>query len=325
MAAAGDQLLGLREELDLANAAAAELDVVAFDRDVGVAAIGVDLALERLDVGDRREVEILPPDERRKLPQDVLAGPGVAGADARLDHRRALPVLPDAAVVVERGFGRDRDLGRGRIGAQPQIDAEHIAVGGALLQKLHQAARDAHMERRGLVLVGERGRIRIVEDDEIDIAGVVELERAHLAHRQHDVAATLLGRLPVGGLEPAARHRLAEQEPHRRDDRRVRHFGQRTGRLHHRPDAADVGERDQQRGFSLHPAQEPHGRGFVPGGRRGLAGLRQQFGQAFAGIGLEDGEQAVRLGGGQFPEIGRSVGETRAAAPRPWARPRSVA
>ena len=67
MAAAGDELLGLHEELDLADAAAAELDVVAFDRDVGVAAIGVDLALERLDVGDRGEVEILPPDEGRKL------------------------------------------------------------------------------------------------------------------------------------------------------------------------------------------------------------------------------------------------------------------
>ena len=67
MPAAGDQLLGLHEELDLADAAAAELDVVAFDRDVVVAAIGVDLPLHRLDVGDRGEVEILPPDEGRKL------------------------------------------------------------------------------------------------------------------------------------------------------------------------------------------------------------------------------------------------------------------
>ena len=55
MPAAGDELLGLHEELDLADAAATELDVVALDRDVLVAAIGVDLALERLDVGNRRD------------------------------------------------------------------------------------------------------------------------------------------------------------------------------------------------------------------------------------------------------------------------------
>ena len=38
--AAGDQLLGLREELDLADAAAAELDIVALDRDLAMPAIG---------------------------------------------------------------------------------------------------------------------------------------------------------------------------------------------------------------------------------------------------------------------------------------------
>src|SRR5579884_3157637 len=43
VAAAGNQLLGLGKELDLANAAAAELDVVPLDGDVAVAAIGVNL------------------------------------------------------------------------------------------------------------------------------------------------------------------------------------------------------------------------------------------------------------------------------------------
>ncbi len=67
MPAAGDELLGLHEELDLADAAAAELDVVPLDRDLVVPAIGMDLALHRVDVGDRGEVEILAPDERREL------------------------------------------------------------------------------------------------------------------------------------------------------------------------------------------------------------------------------------------------------------------
>ena len=114
MAAAGDQLLRLHEELDLADAAAAELDVVALDRDLAVAAIGVDLPLHRVHVGDRGEVEIFAPDEGREFAQELLAGRDIAGAGARLDHRRAFPVLADAFVIVERRGGRDRDLRRGR-------------------------------------------------------------------------------------------------------------------------------------------------------------------------------------------------------------------
>ena len=58
MAAAGDKLLRLHEKLDLANAAAAELDIVTLDRDLAMAAIGVDLPLHFVDVGDGRVVEI---------------------------------------------------------------------------------------------------------------------------------------------------------------------------------------------------------------------------------------------------------------------------
>ena len=54
IAPAGDQLLGLGEELDLADAAAAELDIVALDRDLAVPAIGVDLPLHGVHVGDAR-------------------------------------------------------------------------------------------------------------------------------------------------------------------------------------------------------------------------------------------------------------------------------
>ena len=54
MTAAGDQLLGLHEKLDLANAAAAELDIVAFDRDFAVATIRMDLPLHVVDVGRGR-------------------------------------------------------------------------------------------------------------------------------------------------------------------------------------------------------------------------------------------------------------------------------
>ena len=70
--AAPDQLLGLREEFDFADAAAAGLDVVALDRDSPAAAIGVDLTLDRVDVLDRRKIEVLAPDKRLQLAQKML-------------------------------------------------------------------------------------------------------------------------------------------------------------------------------------------------------------------------------------------------------------
>ena len=144
MAAAGDQLLGLHEELDLADAAAAELDVVAFDRDFAAAAIGLDLPLHRVDVGEGDEVEIFAPDEGRKLREQSLAGGDVAGAGTRLDHGGALPVLSTALVVVEGRRDRHRDLRRGGIGTQPQVDAEDVAVRRALLQELDELAGQPH-------------------------------------------------------------------------------------------------------------------------------------------------------------------------------------
>ena len=62
-----------------------------------------------MDVGDGGIVEIFPPDKRGKLPQELLAGRDVAGSDARLDQRRALPVLAEALVIGQSGVGRERD------------------------------------------------------------------------------------------------------------------------------------------------------------------------------------------------------------------------
>ena len=83
MPAAGDELLGLHEELDLADAAAAELDVVALDRDLAMAAIGVDLPLHRVDVGDRGEVEIFAPDEGRELRAEAVSPAAISPAQGR--------------------------------------------------------------------------------------------------------------------------------------------------------------------------------------------------------------------------------------------------
>jgi hypothetical protein len=66
-------LLGLDEELDLANAAASELDVVARDRDLVVPPHGVDLPLHGMHVGDGGEVEVFAPDERAQVREEAFA------------------------------------------------------------------------------------------------------------------------------------------------------------------------------------------------------------------------------------------------------------
>src|SRR5262245_17378266 len=117
IAPAEDQLLGLGEELDLADAAAPELDVVAQDRDPRMAGMSVDLALDRVDVLDGREVEVLAPDERLQVLEELSSRVPIAGTLTRLDPGGALPILSHALVVEFRGLGGDGDLCSAGIGA----------------------------------------------------------------------------------------------------------------------------------------------------------------------------------------------------------------
>src|SRR4029079_5324788 len=99
VAPSGYRLLCLREELDIADAAAAKLDVVPADRDGAVTLIGMHTPLHRVDIGDGRVIEIFAPDERRKLAQELLARHGIARGDARFDQGRALPILAETFVI----------------------------------------------------------------------------------------------------------------------------------------------------------------------------------------------------------------------------------
>ena len=117
---------------------------------VAMALDRVDLALERLHVGDGREVEIFAPDIGLEAVEELLAQRDVAGDGARLDHRGAFPVLAHILVVDRGRLDRDGDLGGARIGPQPQVDAEDIAVLGHVLQQADQPLGEAHEEGRRL-------------------------------------------------------------------------------------------------------------------------------------------------------------------------------
>ncbi len=153
IAAAPDELQGLRQELDLADAAFAELDVVAGDARHRV---GASVSAPPLCSSIRRFIAWMSATAAKSRPRRQTKGRiasrnaaperQIAGHRARLDHRGALPVLAHAFVVGDGGGQRDGGRRHGGIGAQAQVGAEHVAVGVARLHQRHQAARDAGRE-----------------------------------------------------------------------------------------------------------------------------------------------------------------------------------
>jgi hypothetical protein len=244
--AAEDELLGLHEELDLANAAASELDVVTGDGDFVVPAHGMNLPLHGVNVSDRGEVEILAPDERREILEEALAESEIAGNGPRLDQRGPLPVLANRLVVGVGGTERHRDRGRAGIRTQAVIDAMDVTVRRALPEDLGEIACQAAVEGGGLVPVRQRRRSRIEEDDEIDIARIVELAGAVLAEGEHDEAAATSRIVRVGERDFPRCGCLGEKQVDGTADAGIREVGQGAGDLVHAPHAADIRERHGQ-------------------------------------------------------------------------------
>ena len=80
VAPAVDELVGLGEELDLANASAAQLDVVARRRGSGSALLFANAAGQLADRVDGPEIEAASPDEGSDMVEKALARSDIARA-----------------------------------------------------------------------------------------------------------------------------------------------------------------------------------------------------------------------------------------------------
>ncbi len=190
--------------------------------------------------------------------QELFARLAIAGGDPRLDQGGALPVLAEALVINVAGVGRERDLRRTRIGAKPEVGAKHIAVGRVLLEQAHELAGEAHEEGGGLNIRPKPGTRCVVEDDDVDVARIVELEGAELPHGDDEIA--LDGRRSVRLRVHLPRlARLAEEKRRRLLEHRV--GGNTHGRERglRRPDAAEIGKAGQQGDPVLEAPQQRHG------------------------------------------------------------------
>ena len=203
--AAVEELERLREELDLPDAAAPELDVARGRLGVTPAQRAVDLPLHAADRGQHALVEAGPIDDLAHEVHEARPDPGIARADARLEQRLPLPQLGALAVVGAVGVERHRDRPHPALGAQPQIDAEGVAFLGDLLDHRHEVAAHAREERAVLepALRPARGlALGAVDEHEVDVRRVVQLLAAELAHADHGEP-----RLAAGGVERRAEPR----------------------------------------------------------------------------------------------------------------------
>ena len=176
----------------------------------------------------------------------------VAGHRTRLDHRRALPVLAERFVIVDRRSAvASATAVEAGIRPQAQIDPQHVAVGSSAPAEgapaLGSGARTAARARRP----AESRRIGIEEHDQIDVARIVEFARAMLAERQHDQARNRARDRRVRSSEGARRRRSRAAGNARRRNRRVGEMRQSFCHRDDAPHAPDVGERDQQRRLAL--------------------------------------------------------------------------
>ena len=108
-----------------------------------------------------------------------------------------------------------------------------------------------------------------------------------------------------------------QQEGERGADGGVGEAGQSLGRRDHVPDAADVGERDQERRFALGAAKRAHEVRLVLVATLGHA--PNEGVERFAGRGPQEPGEPRRIFLDERPKIGRMIGEAEQHVARPAA------
>ena len=160
IAPAPDQLQHLRGEFDFANAAPAKLHIMPgqLHRIMGTlrTLMGVDLPLDGMNIRNRCEIQIAPPDKGANFAQKSIPCRAISCDRPRLDHGSAFPILTHAFVIGDGGGDGDGKRCGGRIGPQAQIGAEDITIGGAFFHQPHQIPRDTHINRLGAIRVLRR-------------------------------------------------------------------------------------------------------------------------------------------------------------------------
>ena len=168
--AAVHELQELDRELDVPDPTRPPLELV------GPLRLGARLHLSELP--QRVGVEGAVPHRGQGGVEEPAGDRGVARHGAALDERLTLPVAGPVAVVVAEERHRARQRPGAALGPQVGVGAEHHAAGRLVVHDPEQAAGDAD----GLVAVE---LVAVVDEQDVDVGGVVQLRAAELAHADH--------------------------------------------------------------------------------------------------------------------------------------------
>ena len=190
-------MLGLDEELDLADTTAPQFQISPRRLQPFARLIGMDLFLDRLDIQHGLIIEATAPNKGLEMVKKHLARRHITGTDAGLDKGGTLPVLADAFIIGQRHRGRHHRRCRGRIGTQSQVHAEHIALARPLGQQGRHALCQTVAEVLHLhaVIQYRRQHIGVIKQAEIDIGRIIQFKRTALAHGQRKQAGHRAARI----------------------------------------------------------------------------------------------------------------------------------
>ncbi|RMR85769.1 hypothetical protein ALP78_02123 [Pseudomonas coronafaciens pv. striafaciens] len=200
VAAAVNKLKGLGDELHLANAAGTQLDVFRH-------ALALHFLLNELLHGaqrfDGREIQIAAIHERTQHRQQFGTGRLIAPDHARLDHRVTFPVPALVLVILlQRIEAKHQRPGR-TVRTQAHVDPEHETVDGHRVERLDQPLSQAN--EKFLIVqrtLGADGFAALrVAEDQVNVRGQVQFDRAKLAHAQNDHVLRLSGMTTGRGAE----------------------------------------------------------------------------------------------------------------------------
>jgi hypothetical protein len=167
----GSCLEELHRELDVPDAAAPALHLAV--REAAAVHLSLRPGLHRPHRANRVRVEDLRPDDWLHELEKATAEVAVAGDRPGLQERLELPRLRPPLVVRGVCVQRARQRSRPAFGAEVGVSAEHDAVGGGLAHRREHRAGGA---------LGD-GAVALVDEQHVDVAGVVELPTTELSHR----------------------------------------------------------------------------------------------------------------------------------------------
>ena len=255
VAPACDQLTGLGEKLDLADAALTQFHIMAFnDQSAVQAAMLADAQAHVMGVLDGNKIQMLAPNKGGQAVQKPSPCRQITTARAGFDIGRTLPCTALSLVIGLCGGHRQAHRRHTCIGAQPQIGAKHIALRRDIGQHRSHAPRDPNETCPRLVPI-RAVAVLIKQANQVDVRGIIQLARAHLAHGKASHPACGFGVLGHGPRQFATPNFLGHQAAQRQINGAVGKISQRAGHLHQRPDPAQIGQGSDQRKTAFGRAQ----------------------------------------------------------------------